>query len=429
MRKGFLASEEARTNAVWATFFVGLVLRLWLTREHPLASFIASDMWVYDMRAGHLVDRPATPWDTFTPVGYPAFLALVYRAFGKAYELIGAIGVVLGGATAALTSLVARRVTGAPRLSLLSGALVAIHPALILYSGFLLTETPSAFLLVLLVWLVLRAADDATWGRLALAGVVLSIGIAVRPNFLLTLPAIVWFAWVRFARDRARTLDFLRRLVACALPVLILVCAHNTRIRGRLTGLATNGGLNFYLAHARVSGVAFQEGSYTHRIIPIPNMIRHEARGPFVSPVPFYDEAFFYRRGLAELLARPGEIVASLDNVVEGVGLGKQGFWPGWKPLDASLALFAKTFAALAIVPALVWGAVLARRGALSRVDGAGRALLFGLVLSALFTLYVFLGDPRVRVPFDPLFLVLAVEAWSRVLPRGPIRDTGDARA
>jgi hypothetical protein len=27
-------------------------------------------------------------------------------------------------------------------------------------------------------------------------------------------------------------------------------------------------------------------------------------------------------------------------------------------------------------------------------------------------TLYLYLGDPRLRVPFDPLLLALAVDAW-----------------
>jgi hypothetical protein len=35
--------------------------------------------------------------------------------------------------------------------------------------------------------------------------------------------------------------------------------------------------------------------------------------------------------------------------------------------------------------------------------------LVFG---SVAVTLYLYLGDPRIRVPFDPLVLVLATDAW-----------------
>jgi hypothetical protein len=85
---------------------------------------------------------------------------------------------------------------------------------------------------------------------------------------------------------------------------------------------------------------------------------------------------------------------------------------------EAELRAFGRGFAWLVIVPVLLHTAWLARkRRLLDPLTPAGstRAVLLVLVYTALATLYVFLGDPRMRVPFDPLLVVLAVDAWRSV--------------
>ena len=42
--------------------------------------------------------------------------------------------------------------------------------------------------------------------------------------------------------------------------------------------------------------------------------------------------------------------------------------------------------------------------------------MLYALLASMLATLYLYLGDPRLRVPFDPLLLALALDAWAGAL-------------
>ena len=45
---------------------------------HRPGDFLVSDMHNYDVRASRLVLGLRDPWDTFTPMGYPAFLAAVF---------------------------------------------------------------------------------------------------------------------------------------------------------------------------------------------------------------------------------------------------------------------------------------------------------------------------------------------------------------
>jgi hypothetical protein len=48
------------------------------------------------------------------------------------------------------------------------------------------------------------------------------------------------------------------------------------------------------------------------------------------------------------------------------------------------------------------------------KVEEAPRFLVFLTAFSVMPVLYLFLGDPRIRVPFDPLFVVLALDGITR---------------
>ena len=105
-----------------------------------------------------------------------------------------------------------------------------------------------------------------------------------------------------------------------------MTSVHNSGLRGRRTGLATNGGLNFFLAHTPYRGATYREGDFTHHITPIRNDLYYKR--DFDSPVPFYDEEFFYRKGIEAAVERPVRLVQALNNLPELMGLGRQSYWP-----------------------------------------------------------------------------------------------------
>lgn len=422
---GRLDDGGPRRWMIAGVFAFSLAVRLWFGLVvHPPADFVFSDMWVYDLRARHLLSGELGPWDSFTPAGYPALLALLYAVSGRSLALVAVVHGVLGAATASLALLLGWRLTRSTLLAIAIGVLVAVHLPMVLYGGLLLAETAFAFGVVLSAWLLLRAADAPGWRRALPAGLALAASATIRPNLMLFLPLLpLWSAQAAGLGQilgRAN-LAFAGRIIACALPVLALASAHNSRLIGEPTGLGTNGGLNFFLAHAPVKGADYQEGRFTHRIYPIPNLARHEA--VHVSTVPFYDEGHFYRLGLREIAARPSRLLASLDNLVEGVGLGKQAFWPGWPGRDDLLRTYSRWFFFLGILPAVLGAAALSRHGDERRT----RLLMLALVVSAVVTLYAFLGDPRMRVPFDSLLIALSVDAWAAALGWARLRGRAPA--
>src|SRR5688572_17723825 len=78
------------------------------------------------------------PWCHY-PVGYSAFLAAFYRVFGDGPRVGPIAGAVVGSLLAVVTWLLARHAL-TERRARIAGALVALHPGLVLYSALVMTE-------------------------------------------------------------------------------------------------------------------------------------------------------------------------------------------------------------------------------------------------------------------------------------------------
>ena len=413
-----VSAAAARLSTTWWLFLCASTLRLWFVLSvHPPGDFVFSDMSVFDNRALNLRSGSFTLWDTFTPPGYPALLVVLYEISDRSRTFVGVVQAILGGATAALSHRIAIRIGTPGLLAAVAGLCVAAHVPLVLYAGLILSETTFAFLLALSTWLLMRTVDRPAFRNAAFAGLALGAGIAVRPNllpFMALLPVFVWFS---LGGDRQKALKVtMTVLVGVALP-LVAMSAHVSRVAGQPAFLPTNGGLNFYLNFAEVRLVTYVAEGNDHTIAPLPNMARYQQDS--VTRVPLYDERYFYRRGVRLIVDQPRRLVRALDNFVEGAGAGKQDYWPGWPEHDEMLQRYSRWFFALAVLPAslhLVW-ILFVRR--LRDPDDAPRVLLAYLCASCLIALYFFLGDPRVRVPYDPLLIILALDGARRAAAAG----------
>ncbi|MDB4993651.1 MAG: hypothetical protein JWM74_1083, partial [Myxococcaceae bacterium] len=217
--------------------------------------------------------------------------------------------------------------------------------------------------------------------------------------------------------------------LALALPVLLLASARTSSLAGRPTFLATNGGLNFFLARAPYKSVALAPGDaitgvsgYRNRALytEVFDATSHHA----------WDERWFYAQGARAIVEDPvAALRASIGNLDEGLGLGRmgawpeQGFWPGWMGHDDVMNAFARTAFWLVWLPLLLLATRLELGGVLGSSRGGPRLLLRLPLLSVVGALLVFIGDPRVRVSFDPLAAALASEAYVRAA-RAPFRGT-----
>lgn len=427
----WLRSGGARRLAPFVIFAIALVVRLRFVEDHPPGLYVVADMAFYDRRADHLLAGEASIWDTFTPVGYPALLAIVYRVVGKSHDAIGALQAVLGAGTCVIAAAITARIARSSAAALAVGAALAVYPPLVMYTGFLLTETAFSFLLAGAVWLLVRAMDrgdgegakDADgrsfWGLVTSSGLALGAATAMRPNLSIALPLLAACSIVGRAKTQRRRAPVL--VVLCAMPVILGVSAYQSRIAGRPMGLASNGGINFFLGvcecHAvRLPGQKISEVSGAHN--------RRRFTEIVIATEPAYREGHYYGAALSLIRQDPRRILRAMAKIADGFGIGDLGpppaqpYWPGWNGHDGELRASARWALWLAFVPLGIHAlALLATRRLFEEGEEASLAAL-AMLGSVPLTLALFLGDPRLRVSFDPLAFALAGAAWAALVRR-----------
>ena len=210
---------------------------------------------------------------------------------------------------------------------------------------------------------------------------------------------------------------------ALLLPPAAAHSWHHSRVLDRWVPTSTNGGLNFYLNFADSRSLNFKEGDYTHKIMPIPNRNRYEVDE--LTDRPFYDNRYFYGKGFDLILDEPSRLFRMIWSVNEGLGLGWQAYWPGWTPWRYVLPVESRLFSFLFVVTGLGWLVVAFKRGLPFREEGAGWLWIAALILCSVITAAVFLGDPRIRVPYDPFFAIAASAAYVALAQRFRARRKG----
>ena len=394
--------------AFWPRFQV-------VTDEHPPGLYLVSDMAIYRERAIRLLDGPLDVHDTFTPVGYPALMAAIFKFFGRNDAFVGLAQALMGAATCVLAAWLAHHWAGRAA-AFVAFVATAFYAPLVLYTSVFLTETTSAFLVTLSTVLLTIALTRRRSSLGAFAGLALAASAIVRPNLLLVFPLLAGLAWL-LRRDRGASRALVVALFVSLIP-MGLVSAHNTRLAGRFVSLGSNGGVNFYLAHAEIRALEFPEGGPIAAISPYRNRTRF-TRLERTSHAP-EDEAYFYRAGLALFRDEPKRILGAMGHVVDGVGLGPMThrpgspYWPGWRERDEELIVWARAMFFLGIVPPIVHSFVLGRRRELVRPEQAARLVALCMFASGMLAMAVFLGDPRLRVSFDALLIALGAAAWVR---------------
>ena len=380
---------------------VALAPRLWFTlSEHPPRLYVGADMAMYAERADHLRTGMLGPADTMTPPGFPLFCRdgagrFSPRGWG---DLVAWMHAALGAATCALVYLLGRRVSASPAVAWVAGLAAAFYVPLIFYEGFLLSETLFAFAVTLSAWLVLRAAEVPSWKRCAFAGLCMGAAAIVHANFVSAIPLLFLF-------DRR----IAARVALWAMLPVAAASVYASVLVGHMAGIATNGGINFFLAHSDWGSACFPANDAIRCIVPRPNAMR--GGDVYLSGGYAWNDRSFYLLGLREIVSHP--FASSWTHATSrGVwGSAPLDYYPGWMAHPALLRAASRAFLWIALLPAAVRAAMLARRRPHFRSSAHG--WLWLLVAQVIVTLYVYLGDPRIRVPFDPPCLVLAADAWA----------------
>lgn len=240
-----------RWRALFWVLFFGLLLRLAYFSEHSRSAFFnvpLLDEKFYDTAASQLLGAAeAAPITTFRSLGYPAFLAVLYQLGGENGRILAILAQhLLGLATALLVAYLAFRLFGNIRAATLAAALYLLGGPPLYFEGELLAETLFTFEMTAVAALLVRCRPGATAAPFVLTGLAIAVATQTRPNALVALGALLFFAAIAPSGQR------LRRAVAAAAATLggLLFCALlQWPATDDLALLPSQGGVNFYLGN------------------------------------------------------------------------------------------------------------------------------------------------------------------------------------
>ncbi len=126
------------------------------------------------------------PWCHY-PVGYSAYLALFYKLLGPSRGVLAAVNATTSALLPLVTMGLARHAMSRTR-AFIAGALVAVHPGLILYAALTMTEPLAALLTTTAFWI---AVARRGLSGVVLGALLLGLSALVRPQALLCVPFLV----------------------------------------------------------------------------------------------------------------------------------------------------------------------------------------------------------------------------------------------
>ncbi|HEY5013259.1 MAG TPA: glycosyltransferase family 39 protein [Acidimicrobiia bacterium] len=356
-------------------------------------------------RADHQPLIPRQPF-SFYPPGYPVFVAAVVWVVwhtpipdGDVVRAVGYAQALLGVLTILMAFALARKVFDT-RIGLVAAAIVALFPNLITTTATLQLETfvVAVSLAMLLVLLPSATREDPRAARLVVGGALMGAAVLVRPTILLFLVA---FAAARAALRRPwrETVSAVAIVLGAAVAVVAPWTVRNAVALHAFVPVSTNVGSTICPSRNPEATGGFDTGILERQCVP-----PHATGTPSQQDVAA--NTYGTHQAIHWVLAHPlqevkmwfwrGEIsYASDSSGLDEFGLSMDRRW-------ASAAKALSDGAAFVVLGFAAVGIAVARRR-----RPAGTFLLVAALAYAAVPI-ILQGDPRYRVPADPLLVILA---------------------
>lgn len=368
----------------------------------------------YDREAASLVDSGSFPPSLLSPRGgpsafrppaFPLVLAGVYELSGTGsrtarWEAGRLAEAVLGALTVLLTSLIALRLFGTGA-ALVSGAVAAVYPPLILIGSSLMSESlfvPLVLGSVLAGLLARESEHPLPWA--AVTGAIVGAAALTRSVGIIAVLPLIALVWSRGPRRSLRAVSVPLVLIGAVVVVLIPWTVRNAIVLRSFVPISTENG--FALAGTYNPATRSRRDYPALWYPPVPDQLA------VVKAHPHFNEAQISSAltgdALRYIRAHPGY-------------LGEVAFWtavrllnlegPGLERYEAQFEAYPPELAVISVYSFWVVG-LLALLALLTRqARGSPFEVWFVPGLIILATLF-FAGSTRYRAPADPFIVILA---------------------
>ncbi len=267
-------------------------------------NYLFSDMGAYWGRAKERFNGDIfaygqwSSWATF----FHFYLTFVFKILNCLHlsdyrlEAVLFLNVVYSTASVYFFYLISKHFMKDSTFTMFSTLLYAFTYPIIYLNAYILSENIAIPLLILAVCLVLNCSNNRI--MLFLAGMVLAIGIAARPSLsLLIIPFFVYVIYTGVS-SRISISKGVFLLIGFFLVIFLVIQENYLISNGKLTALAANGGLVFFIQQCKVHWVSSTYEGYVTEIGPPaylgnPDLARMES---YVDH-PIHDQDFFYKLG------------------------------------------------------------------------------------------------------------------------------------
>jgi 4-amino-4-deoxy-L-arabinose transferase-like glycosyltransferase len=178
---------------------------------------------------------------SFRAPGFPIYLSAIFYCFHLSYLAANLSFPIVGAAGSISTYLLAKEAVS-ERAARLAGVLFALYFPAIYFCTVWLSEPLFMLIFALSLWQYLIHLRTRSCWALAIAGVLFSCSVLVRPFAILMLPALLYLE----ARNSRNRLFACSLLLVCAIAPLSIWTARNYRVHHAFVLVATNGGSTFY---------------------------------------------------------------------------------------------------------------------------------------------------------------------------------------
>ncbi len=403
-------------------YLVGAIWRYyWIFYAHPPTDYVYSDMAWYVDYAKRLLEPgyPGTIYDTLYPPATGYLLAATY-ALDPSWQLMLTLQWLMALAVPMLIAYLARTLFDT-RVAWLSLILASLWFPFIDYTGYFMAETPFTLLMLLSLAALLRALLTSTTRRAIGWGVLSGLAFAVSAEFKgqALMPAAlmsVFLICIFWKRQRKRILLIQGAALLAASAVMLPVAVHVTRLNeNRPVLLSTNGALMFLTGHHGHYGNLFFNDDKRNWYFNSynPTHVERGNDGKSVYAFGVYDSDQIMQVAWKWIYRHKGEsIQLSFDHVFDTFYGSLP--WPTCSTSDRRWVMtFQHIFLVVILIPIFIyfsrhWRAMLTLKPA-----AFGDLFVFLPVLGLIVTVFLTMGEPRYRIPFDGFLIILAARFYT----------------
>ncbi|MFC1624677.1 ArnT family glycosyltransferase [Candidatus Omnitrophota bacterium] len=356
----------------------------------------SSDAYVYDKLAVSVSqgkgfsDESGKP-HSFYPPFYPFFLSMIYMIFGHSYKIAGIMQSIIGAFSCVLMYLIGKKI-----YSRASGIIVAfiaiVYYPFIKSAGMLLTEIFFTFLLLTIVFYLLKIQEEKASHNYIILGLLLGVAMLTK-SVMLFFPIFIISAFI-YLKGKYSLNTVLKKyllvLLALSFPLMPWV-VRNYIVYHKFVPTSAGGGFGLYSSYCPANGIFGLNAAPDDPVV---------IEGFKISS-PTLRSKFFIKKTLDFIINNPKRVII----------LEVKKFVYFWAPFDWEIVggrWFNFIYAAL--LPFFVLGLFLT-----SRMYKRFYPILAPIIYFQVMSL-VFYGSPRFRLPIEPYIFIVSIvgliELW-----------------